>query len=230
MLPLPRDKVSWMLYALLFGLSQEAQAQFNRYRVIGVIAESANGHGVTLIKDIHTQKVSVYRHGAAIAPMTKVHSIHRRYVVLSIDGVKVRLNVGDDLPQMLDQSDSSSSNNQLVLAHKGITREGSTVRIQTALKNHLIGDNLSKVLTQAASEPVWRNGGLIGFSLWNIEKDSIFDASGFKNGDIITHINHEQINDAGKAIRILNSLRNANQAEISFIRDNQEQNVTLVIQ
>lgn len=223
-------KLLWTTCALL-GLIWQANAfaQGSRYRVIGVIAENSKGRGVTLIKDTVTSKVSAFRQGMAIDATTKVDGVYGRYVILSTNDQKVRLKIGDDLPTQLD-GDGSSASSSNTTVEGGISREGSTVRIQASLKNHLVGENLSKVLTQAASEPVWRNGSLVGFSLWDIEKGSIFEAAGFQNGDIITHINNDTINDAGKAIRILNSLRGATQAEISIIRNNQPQNITLVIQ
>jgi general secretion pathway protein C len=84
--------------------------------------------------------------------------------------------------------------------------------------------DFNKVLTEARAIPNFENGVPAGYKLFQIVPGSIFDALGLKNGDTITAINGQSINDPAKAFEMLNELKSgANSFEITMKRDGKAQ-------
>ena len=76
------------------------------------------------------------------------------------------------------------------------------------------------VLTEARAVPNFENGVPAGYKLFQIVPGSIFDALGLKNGDTISAINGQSINDPAKAFEMLNELKSgAKNFEITMKRD-----------
>ncbi|MBI3542315.1 MAG: PDZ domain-containing protein, partial [Deltaproteobacteria bacterium] len=82
--------------------------------------------------------------------------------------------------------------------------------------------NLNEVLQQARAIPNFENGMPDGYKILQIVPGSIFEKLGIKNGDVITGLNGETVNDPGKALALLNDLPNANHVEITVKRGGQK--------
>ncbi len=222
------------LFALLvlqgLFLAKAALANPFDYNVLGVIASSQDKKGVALIKHKATGKVNAYREDQEILPNFKIQSIHRKTVTFVFENKVYSLRVGDESP--IEVNGGAGGSNMPLDLHKaeGIEREGNTLRVTRALKENLAGENLNKVLMQAAAIPFVENGRLVGFQLLEIDPGSIFDIAGIKNGDVITSINEQPINDAALAIRALNGLKNASTATFGYLRDKKTHELIVQIQ
>ena len=64
---------------------------------------------------------------------------------------------------------------------------------------------------QAAAVPYTKNGNH-GFRLLQIDKGSIYDMAGLKDGDIVNTLTNYRIVDAGRVIKALSSLKTADMA------------------
>lgn len=93
------------------------------------------------------------------------------------------------------------------------------IKMTNEYKQKLITTDFSKVLQDAKAEPNMVEGRLQGFKLTRIRSPSIYEKSGLKNGDIVTEINGVELTSASQAIRTLQSLRTANQIEVTVIQD-----------
>ena len=197
------------------------------YSVLGVIASSKDNKGIALLKKKSSGQVGAFKTGQEIAPQFVMEKVKQKTVTFSYQGKLYDLTVGDDSPREV----SASANNGIVANlqnAQGIEKSGDVLKVSQALKENLAGENLNKVLMQAAALPHVQNGRLIGFQLLEIDTGSIFDIAGFKNGDIITQINDQPINDAVLAIKALNALKSSNSATFSYIRG--ETPMQLVVQ
>jgi len=212
--------------SLLFGASLAQGNPFD-YNVLGVIASSQNQKGVALIKQKSSGRVAAFREGQDIVAGCRIEKIFRKTVTFSYNSKFYELSVGDETPTEVKVSPQSSIAENLVNA-EGIERQGNTLKVTRSLKDNLVGENLNKILMQAAAVPHVENGRLTGFQLLEIDQGSIFDIAGLKNGDIITHINEQPINDAALAIKALSQLKAANTATFSYIRNRKP--MELVIQ
>jgi general secretion pathway protein C len=76
--------------------------------------------------------------------------------------------------------------------------------------------DFNNILTQARAIPNTENGVAAGYKLFQIVPGSIYDKLGLKNGDVITGLNGQTINDPGKAFEMLNELKTANHLELQI--------------
>ena len=83
---------------------------------------------------------------------------------------------------------------------------------------------------QAAAVPNIQGGKLLGFTLWSITPDSIFEKLGFQDGDTVTNINGNELVDAGQAIKVLNSMRNSKDVSIAYTRKGANKQMRINIQ
>ncbi|WP_141731003.1 PDZ domain-containing protein [Oligoflexus tunisiensis] len=214
------------LLSLLMGASLAQGNPFD-YNVLGVIASSQNQKGVALIKHKTSGRVAAFREGHDVVPGCRIEKIFRKTVTFSFNNKFYDLSVGDENPTEVKSTPAVNVADNLVHAD-GIERQGNTLKVTRMLKDNLVGENLNKILMQAAAVPHVENGRLTGFQLLEIDQGSIFDIAGLKNGDIITHINEQPINDAALAIRALSQLKAATSATFSYIRNRKP--MELVIQ
>ena len=113
---------------------------------------------------------------------------------------------------------------------EGVEAKGDKVRISSTLRDTLTGQQLSRVLVQAAALPYYEDGQLSGFKLMAIDAGSIYDKVGFKDGDIVTSVNGQRLSDVGRTIQLLHSLKGANMAQVTYRRGGADRSLTLEVQ
>ncbi len=187
------------------------------YSVLGVIASTKDSKGIALLKKKSTGQVGAFKAGQEISPKFTIEKVQQKTVTFSYQGKHYDLTVGDDAPHEVSAAAAAGLVANLQNA-QGIEKSGDVLKVSQALKDNLSGENLNKVLMQAAALPHVKDGRLIGFQLLEIDTGSIFDIAGFKNGDIITQINDQPINDAVLAIKALNALKSSSSATFGYIR------------
>lgn len=211
--------------------SEIARANPADYTILGVITSSKGKKGVALMKQKSNGKVSAFKEGDEVVKGTRIKSILRKSVTFTYQNKIFELTVGEDNPKEIKEGESREGRIASNLSHAaGIEKTGDTLKVSRELKDSLSsGEGLNKILMQAATIPYVENGKLIGFRILEIDPGSIFDIAGFQNGDIITHINDQPINDAGLAIRALGSLKTATTASFSYLRGSTPMNLTIQI-
>ena len=208
--------------------TQMRLAAKSNFLVLGVIASGDHKAGIALIKSEASGTTFAARSGQELGPGTQITRISRDYVYFVIDGRENKVRVGEDTAS----SDSSSPTAYADIDHlsKGVERVGSTVRISSELREELTSRQLSRVLMQAAAMPYYEEGRLSGFKLLAIDVGSIYDKVGFKDGDIVTTVNGHKLSDVAMTIKLLQGMKDAKSADVSFRRGGAEQSLTLEIQ
>ncbi len=85
--------------------------------------------------------------------------------------------------------------------------------------------NFNKLLTDARAEPASDDGGLpAGFKITQIIPGSLYDKLGIQNGDVISGVNGQLINDPGKAFELFNELKNSNHMELQIKKNGKQLN------
>lgn len=237
MTPIERDnklrtlvRILLILKFILFaGALQANPADFT---VLGVITGSKDKKGVALMKQKSNGKVSAFKEGDEVIKGTVIKRVLRKTVTFAYQDKFFELSVGDESPKEVKEGESHERKVATNLTNaQGIEKQGDTLKVSRALKDTLAsGEGLNKILMQAATIPYVENGRLVGFRILEIDPGSIFDVAGFQNGDIITHINDQAINDAGLAIRALGSLKNTTTATFKYLRGTSPMNLTIQIQ
>lgn len=210
--------------------SQEMNPSYDQnsgYVVLGIISSTDRRPGVALFKNKSSGKTIVKRIGDRLGNLT-IYRITRKRVILRDQSQTVALRVGFDLPAQR-RSHSSYTSNLSSSGSGELQRDGNMVYVSSTFKDHLIGPELNKVLMQMAAEPFYSGNRLSGFRLSDIQPGSVFEKAGLLDGDVVTAINGREITDVGSTIRHLNSLRNAEEAGLTLIRNGQEESLKIVV-
>ena len=214
-----------MMLVSYTGLGAEMALNVNQ-RVLGVIVSDDPGKSLALIKNQESKKVSVYKLGQLLDKNIFITKIGRKLIEISVSGKPYVLAVGAEQAVSKDFDPSTT-----VSYNTGeIERNGNTVSLTAGFKDHVVKEKLGEILMQAATEIVMDKGRIIGFRIFDITPQSVYDKAGIQNGDIVTHINGLEINDAGVAIRALNQMKTATEANIRYLRAGSPQELKIQIQ
>lgn len=219
--------MKWVLLivALIAGtLSLKAQAQSDSsYLVLGAIGSGDSSEGVVLLKKRVSDAAFAVKVGAEVEPGVIVFKLSDRYVYFNRGRDMLRVKVGEELER--------SHQAVAVLPKKReIEVRGDKVTLTSRYKEHMVKNELPKILMQAAAVPHYENGSLEGFKLVEIDSDSIYDQIGLLDGDIVTEINGQKLSDVGMAVKVLNSMRNETRAEIRLLRAGAEKTIEINVQ
>lgn len=81
--------------------------------------------------------------------------------------------------------------------------------------------NLGQLFTQMRALPNLENGRTQGFKLSEIVPGSLFQQMGLHDGDIVTSVNGQPLDDPTQAISLFNTLRNSNSISLTMVRGGQ---------
>lgn len=109
----------------------------------------------------------------------------------------------------------------------GFDRKGNEIQMNESYRDRLLTVDFAKVLQDAKAAPNIVDNQLKGFILTKIRKDSVYEKSGFMDGDVIEEINGVSLTDTAQTIKFLNALRGEKEIEVRFRRGGQVQNKTL---
>lgn len=100
----------------------------------------------------------------------------------------------------------------------GFSRNDSNISMTKAFRDEIV-EQKSKIIMEAGAEPYQdKYGNILGFQLFGIEKDSIYEKAGLLDNDIIKQINGTPLTGAIQAINILKSLEKTDEiSSISFV-------------
>lgn len=112
-------------------------------------------------------------------------------------------------------------------AEPGFERKAGAIKMSAEYRRKTLTSDFAKVLQDAKAEPNMVDGKLKGFRLTRIREDSIYEKSGFVDGDVISEINGIELISAPQAISTLQSLRDANQIEVTTLRGDKKTKVTI---
>lgn len=194
------------------------------YLVLGTIA--GHGKGIALLKERRTGKVKAVQVGKAITHELSLQSVNRKMVQVKYRGKNFTIRVGSSA-HFRSQPKTRIARH---VEEGGLQRDGGKVTVTASYKDHLIKNDLNKILMQAAAVPAFKNGKLRGFTLWEISPGSIYEKLGFQNGDTVTSINDTDLVGAGQAVKVLMSLKNAKNVALNVQRNGVEQRMEINVQ
>ncbi len=216
------NSIKFLIVSLFFA---STAASASSYLVLGAIGSDMHATGVVLLKKRHNDVAFAVRVGSEVENGVTVFKINDRYVYFKKQNEMIRVKIGEDLEQA-----SNSSSTVAMPSKAEIDVRGDRVTMSAKYKDHLVKNDLSKILMQAAAVPVFQNGRLEGFKIVDIEPSSIYEQVGLKDGDIVTQINGHDLSDVSVAIKVLNSLRNDVFAEVRLLRGAKEKIIEINVQ
>jgi len=92
--------------------------------------------------------------------------------------------------------------------------------------------NIGALARQANSRPARdpATGELIGYEIFAIKPDSLFETLGLKNGDIIREVNGTRISNPAKAMGMFNQLKKASEINVSINRNGSNEELEYTIE
>jgi general secretion pathway protein C len=177
------------------------------------------------------RKQNLYRVGDTVDRAT-LKRILREKVVLNVDGT-------DEVLQMEIPEDRRASRSPVSRARRVATQERTTPTTRRAGEQHIALDrsqvaealeNANDVIKQVRIRPHFKNGQPDGLSMTGIRPRSIFRKMGLRNGDIITSVNDEDVQNMTEAIEMFQQLGSADDMEIQIRRRGREQTLKYTLE
>lgn len=211
----------WLVMCALVLGAGRVEAAPQSFLVIGVIASAKPGEGVVLLKASSGRQAFAARVGQEVDSGVTILRATREFVYFKIGGRTEKVEVGARF---------DASAHEVSLATGGLDKVGNTIKMTAAFRDEILKRQLGKVMMQAAAVPYYQDGALVGFRLWEIDPDSVYDRAGLVNGDIVTALNGQSLSDVGRAVQVMQSLRNESRITVDFIRKQTPMSFELVIQ
>lgn len=191
----------------------------------------SKGKSFSIIEDQGARKQGVYGINATVPGNATVKAIEWDRVILSHNG-------RDEILTLEEVKAVPGAVKPAVAAAAAPAANGGSGIQQTSENEFTVPkaevdsalENMSQLFTQIRAVPHFDGGQAIGFRLFAIRRGSLFDRIGLKNGDIIRSINGNEMNDPGKAMALLQELRDTNNLDVDIIRNQQPQKLTYSIQ
>lgn len=89
--------------------------------------------------------------------------------------------------------------------------------------------DMAKLFTEVRATPNLQNGSSNGFALSEIQPGSVFDQMGLHDGDVVTTVAGQPLNDPRKAITVLESLSGRSSIQLSVLRNGAPVNLSYII-
>jgi general secretion pathway protein C len=205
---------------ILEGL-KETDLKLKLWGTVAGIDENA----YAVIEDIQKREQSLYRSGDTIQNAT-VKKIMRGKVVLSLNG-KDEILAMEKLEQGAGRaSRSSSSSSRRTSSTDSRTPKRRTQRV--SLRREMINESMqdiSKLMTEIAIRPHMEDGQAAGLTLSNIKPSSIFRRMGLRNGDVLQGINGQDIQSVDDALKLYQSLKDADNVQVQLKRRGQDRTI-----
>jgi general secretion pathway protein C len=205
-----------------------------KLKLWGVALHTNGNLSYSIIEDLGARKQGVYGVAAAVPGGATVKTIEWDRVILDHNGKEEVLELASKSPgggaTKLSTSTSAAAPGAAPPSGGSIqaTGENEFSIARTEVDSAL--ENMSQLFTQIRAVPHFEGGQSIGFRLFAIRRGSLFDRIGLKNGDIITNINGTEMNDPGRAVALIQELRDASNLKVSVIRNQQPQEISYNIQ
>lgn len=120
---------------------------------------------------------------------------------------------------------SPAAGNQIMRNQQdsGIKNEGNRFTIKKSLRDDLLTNNMTDVLTQARAVQLKRPDGTLAFKMTEIVPGSIYSKLNIQDGDVITGINGKSFNNLNEVMTLFSKVRDIDNFQISMERDGAEQ-------
>lgn len=174
--------------------------------LVGTIVSGDGKSSQASIKDGKDKLSNVYKQGSKVTGLAEI-------ILITRDVVTIR-NLKTNQKEFLRLSPFDSSQK----VPKDIFAAGKKeFQVPRSKLNRALND-LPRVLQSAYSEPVSRNGEVVGYQISAIDSDSVFNDLGIKNGDIIKSANDQPVRSMMDAMGLFIKLRDSSSIQIEIER------------
>ncbi len=183
-----------------------ADAKSIDFDLKGTIAGNSS-FGFIIVEERGSRKQKLYRLGDKIGSR-KLSRITRNTAVLEGADGEVTLKVKETLEDSLMSSSP------------GVPRRPQSPGTANLIKNNIGGKSnyLDSIMKQAVVRPFMHRGVREGYIISNIKPDSLYEKAGFQNGDIITEVNNNQMQNANDLMQLFSSMQSGSRLAFGIKR------------
>ena len=212
------------------------------YKLVGTVYGSTPYNGIAIIQDKLTGNKDSFLVGARLSTHVFLSEIHRQRAILNHNGQLEYIEIDKPKPKKRNRSERSlladlgpmnrsipenSKGRISQFKEQGFEFKDNTISMTESYKKKILTQDFSKVLQDAKADPHMVGGKLAGFKLSKIKQDSIYEKSGFANGDIVTEINGIELSSVSQAISVLQAARNSSRLEVTVIQNGQTNTIEI---
>jgi general secretion pathway protein C len=184
-----------------------------------------DGRGYAVLEDVSGGREDVFAVGESIFDGPKLLSVGPGTAVILAGGRKQTLEIATASAETQSPTESPSDKQP---GRKSKTRVSPDAIKQTSPTSYLVErgevehsiQNLNQIATQMRAVPFLKDGAAIGFRVFNIHHDSIFERMGLKNGDVIQRVNGVELDSPTKALALLEDVQTTDEIRVDLLRDN----------
>jgi len=177
-----------------------------------------------IFEDQNTHEQAVYQLNAQIPDAGELTSVAKTEVVINHNGTPVTLKMETDQPDQAAAVAPVPEPAPIMAAMppvpfgRDVRRVGPNEFIieRAAVDRNL--QNMGQLFTQMRAIPNVENGKTDGFRISEVIPGSLFSQMGLRNGDVVSSVGGQALNDPTQAITLLNSLRTSSSLSITVNR------------
>ena len=188
------------------------------FTLIGTVIFHNPARSLAAVQDKTESKLYPVRMGDAIGENVQILSVEPRRVVFinSTARRKEFIEIPED-PSIKISANVAKTSSPVAAAQ---VDENHFTLSRSEIDNQLA--NFNVLITQARAVPEMRGGQMIGFKLTQIVKGSFYEKMGFGDGDIIKTVNGEKIDNAAKALALLQDIKQMSSIEMGVERNGKD--------
>jgi hypothetical protein len=206
-------------------------------QVMGTIVQRQSEDNVALLK-LPGGAVKAVKRGAPISDQIRVLTITSDYIEVRDGSAQVYRIQPDKFSVHAHKKNAAQTHSvsqeiqpaEDTFHEDGFERQKGRIKMTGIYRDKLIKEDLARVLMQATVEPFHENGMIAGFKISQIDAGSIYDKAGLLNGDIITHINDQELTSVANSIKLLQSLKGAQHMDVDIRRGEQRVRMTMDVE
>lgn len=191
-----------------------------------------DGRGYAVIEDVAGSRQEVFVVGDVVFDGPTLAEVGPGQAVLDWHGRKQTLELATVEPAPNDtrgrariergKSADSESND-------GIRRTGASSFLVDRREVEHSMENLNQIATQMRAVPYLKDGKTLGFRVFNIHSNSVFERMGLKNGDVIQRVNGVELDSPTKALALLEDVQTTEEIRIDLLREDAPSTLTYTV-
>lgn len=189
-------------------------------KLIGTIYGGNPFSGLAVVQNLSEKNMNSFLVGDSLMEEVSLVEVHRYKIIMKVEGHKEYIEQDQKVIERKTRNKKRGSSGSKLDPNKyseaGFERVGQKVVMSTDYKEKLLTTDFSNVLQGAKADPYSQGGELVGFKFSRIRSQSIFEKAGLQDGDVVTEINGESLNDTSKTLTLLQRLKKDNASEIEF--------------
>lgn len=186
-----------------------------------------DGRAFAVFEDASAGKQDVFAIGERVFGGPKLVAVRSRSATILLRGRRITLEIAEgDAPG----KSRASKKDTAAGPRNGIRKTGENSYVVDRREVDHSVENLNTVITQVRAVPYLKDGKSVGFRLFNIKSESIFERMGLQNGDVVQRINGVELNSPSKAVGLIEEMQTSDELLLDLLRAGAPRTLTYAIQ